>query len=210
MNKISHSLDRSFIIFVCIPSECIKKVKVFSKMRVCQLNSLFPSPNKSYFYKGIILDENNTLSFYNIHSESNIFAIPKNESHSLVDLSRFRNLHHNYDDLSESIRYAMIDETKVESARLRDLQLTRIEGKTRQFVKICKSCLEGIEQHQKLEKPQSLITNFGSLSAPSKEPLPAFWTVQPPKTFKVDFNMSPSLASEEKIENDNELIPKKI
>ena len=192
------------IIFLCVPSECIKQVKVYKKMKINQLQTIFPEKKKSFLFNGDLLEEKMTLEFYGIRNHSNIFVIPKTTNKSLIS-EKWSHLTKNCDEYNENIRYAVIEETKNESARIRDLQLIKLENKSRQYNKLCKNLISNIELDNNDDNISSNIPNINQ--TPSISPLPAFWI----DSFENKFNHSSfNQENEEKLENILLFRPKQI
>lgn len=134
-------------------------------MTISQLDKLFPDKPKRYIYKGKLLDENFTFEQYDISSGAHLFALfDDDESNNWIQLSCDADYFH------ERAMLSLTQDAKLESYKIRDLQLTKLESRPRSYNKYCKGCLDkkGFFRYDMLDS-QSFSPLFCSDS------FPIFW-----------------------------------
>jgi hypothetical protein len=107
---------------IFIPGYRRQTVRVRPSNPISSLQSLIPDAD--FIFKGEVLNENQTFSFYDIQSKDTVVALPKRRSGEVTQWTRITR---HYDDFQESMRSATNFKTENEGARLRDLFWRRRE-----------------------------------------------------------------------------------
>ncbi|EAY10206.1 hypothetical protein TVAG_118580 [Trichomonas vaginalis G3] len=154
------------ILYVCVPTVCIKQVRINPHLPISSLNKLFPHSQKIYLYQGITLVPHLTFENYCISEGQNIIATDASSNNT--DWS-----YHNYESYSDKIQIAFDDKMKLESAKMRDIQLSRLETKPTAFRKLSQLSLS--KEYPVLAPVNNSSNTYSKPSAPSSIPLPAFW-----------------------------------
>lgn len=127
-----------------------------------------------FMAKGVILSESNTFEFYGLLPNDVIWSIPLVQQ-NLLDLQTWAARSLDADAFSESLSAMNNCGMSKEMARLRDLQMTRMERRPRTFRKVV-DCYKRVIQKQSLKseiKTESVHSE--PLLSPSDEPLPVLW-----------------------------------
>jgi hypothetical protein len=166
-------------IYVCVPNLCIKQVRVCKTMHVRSLNKLFPNTKKVFLFDCLFMNEEMTIGYYGIKNNDSIIALPKNtkvnpktyQSRPCADL------------FDEKIQITFNSNTKSEAIRLRDLQLMKLEVKSRAFNKYVKNVREK-EIFEIEPEPVYTETKYFKPETPASKPLPCFWSKTVPKSME--------------------------
>jgi hypothetical protein len=156
---------------VCSPQEPVRFLSVRLSSQVQSLQSLWSSP-KRFIFNGAELLETMTFNFYGIRDGDSIVAISVNNCHSLYGLNYWLSLTRDSDSFNDSLRWMLDAKTNGEAARLRDLQMVRVERKSRLFRRIS-SAVVNEETCSGITAP--LVIDYPPASEPSTEPLPVPW-----------------------------------
>ena len=157
-------------IYICVPGICIKQVRASKQMHVKSLNKLFPYHDKSFYFDGAKLNEEKTLNKVGIRENDTIIALPQN---AVLDPKMF-SIKPNTDVFDEKIQITFNTNIKGEAIRLRDLQMMKLEVKSKMFNKFVKNFHEK-EEAQSVQESVVSPSFYVKPEKPSTEALPCFW-----------------------------------
>ena len=125
-----------FIVYLCQPSKAIKKILVSRKATVRELNFLFPNEKKCFIFRGMTLHESLRLESYGIKNEDHIVVLPENQNEQTF-LSKEKimwiNATRDQQDFNQLMTFSTKFNVRSEMARLKDLRLTKMELKKKEF-----------------------------------------------------------------------------
>jgi hypothetical protein len=117
---------------VYFPQQPLRLISARRSSQIRSLHCLWPSSPKRYIFNGFELLEEKTFESYDIRNGDLIIAFPR-ESPGIfqwIALTRDHEL------FNESLKWVLDPETADEAARLRDLQLWKLEHRPRNFVRL--------------------------------------------------------------------------
>ena len=172
-SKKINFLMNNITIYICVPGICIKQVRACPDMHVRSLNKLFANNQKSFYFDGFKLNEDKTLQKVGIRENDTIIALPKNAALN----PKIFSIKPNTDVFDEKIQITFNSNIKGEAIRLRDLQLMKLEVKSKMFNKFVKNFHEK-DEAQFVQEPIKTPTFYSRPEKPASEPLPCFWGTQ--------------------------------
>lgn len=201
MESIAHNdSPPKFCIMVFNPGRWILKANVLSTATITDILQLIPDRFVRFIHNGTELSSTFSLSMYGVKEGDVIFVLPESKSGSYTE--KWTNLTKDRDLFHDRVCSLIDPETAMEAARIRDLQMLRMERKPKVFRKI--SSVYKVDAPTKQKSKIPAIPNFPKKNeTPSIEPLPAFWTKSDTVYAKHTETMpSPSLLSQDNKEVD--------
>jgi hypothetical protein len=172
---VSHSRELGRVeLKVCSPHQPARLVSARLSSRICALQSLWPSNPKKFIFNGYELLEAMTFESYGIRDGDSIIAVPMGQSDSIYCMNRWFSLTRDCDSFNESMRCMFSPKTAGENARLRDLRLFKVEGKSRTFLK--SGYGRGVDGG--IVVTPALNLDYAAAEEPATEPLPAQWMTE--------------------------------
>ncbi|EAY06505.1 hypothetical protein TVAG_257440 [Trichomonas vaginalis G3] len=189
-----------FCIMVYNPGRWILKANVLSTATVNDILQLIPDRIVKFVHNGIELTDSFSLSMYGVKEGDVIFVLPETKNgasytEKWASLTKDRDLFH------DRVCSLIDPETAMEAARIRDLQMLRMERKPKVFRKISSVYKSDAPTKQKSKAPVNAVEP-PKLNKPSAAPLPTFWATSLPVYTKPSETIpSPSLLSQENKED---------
>jgi hypothetical protein len=118
---------------VCSPHQPVRLISARRSGQVGSLQCLWPSAPKRFIFNGLELREGQTFGSYGIRDGDLIIAVPQGDD----GVHRWMALTRDHESINEALRWVLDPKTAGEAARLRDLQLWRLEQRPRLFAKLC-------------------------------------------------------------------------
>lgn len=160
---------------VCSLGKPIRLVSARITGKIKALQGLWPGAKKKFIFDGSQLEEHMTFEYYRIKDGDTIVALDYEETdNGEFDFARARwmNITRDTDAFNGYIKSIFDPRTSGESARLRDLLMLRMEGRTKAMQRMCAPFTDAKIKHRtQLVVPESL-------SVPrtmSSDELPALW-----------------------------------
>jgi hypothetical protein len=121
---------------ICVPHQPVRFISARLSGPIHALQALWHTNPKRFIFNGIELREDRSFEFYGIRDGDSIVALPLENRASVYAANPWLNLTRDADTFNESIRWMVDPATAAESARLRDLQLMRIERRPIAFIRL--------------------------------------------------------------------------
>jgi hypothetical protein len=122
---------------ICTPHQPVRFISARLSGQVRALQSLWQSSPKRFIFNGIELQEDMTFESYGIRDGDSIVALPMDGPDALYTAAQWLNLTRDADSFNESLQWFLNPTTSAEGARLRDLQLMRLEMRPTSFIRLC-------------------------------------------------------------------------
>jgi hypothetical protein len=113
-----------------------------------------------------------TFEFYGVRDGDSIVALPIENEDSVYGTNHWLTLTRDSESFNEALRWMLEPATAGEAARLRDLQLMRLERKPRSFMKIFSRA--GMDEREPTRSDSSTVLGLPPKS-PSVDALPIEW-----------------------------------
>lgn len=159
------------IVYICVPNVCIKQVKLCPTLPISSLNKLFPNHEKNFLYKGLLLRKEKSFQHYSIGEGDNIVATDRSQGEGTWRMNS------QFESYTDKIQIAFDENMKIESAKIRDIQLLRIESKSKAYRKFASTYQNRDNHHNPVSKFS--FSTYDQPEAPSNTPLPNFWSSSP-------------------------------
>jgi hypothetical protein len=121
---------------ICTPHQPVRFISARLSGQIRALQTLWRSHPKRFIFNGIELREDMTFESYGIRDGDSIVAIPLDNRDSVSDASQWLSLTRDTETFNESLRWMLDPATTAEAARLRDLQLMRLERRPAAFMRL--------------------------------------------------------------------------
>jgi len=158
----------SYLVYLYYPGKWVVKAQISSNIQIRELKKVLPIKTVNLLFSGNILQDSFTFSYYGIVENDAITVVQNN-----CDISKFVPISRNRQQINEKIRSIIDPSLYLEMARIKDVQNTRIEKKTRTFRKICSLFSENSILDRQSSKESHL--SYEKPSLPSTCPLPCSW-----------------------------------
>jgi hypothetical protein len=159
-------------IHIVVPRLCVKTVCAPRKARIGSLKSFLPNSDAEFVFKGQLLNERNTIDFYNLKSNDSIVAIPGKADRFITE--HWITVTKDSDTFSDSVKMIVNRESRDEYLRLRDLRAMRAEMRPRTFRRIGHQKV-GIRARVATESQIVATVVCPESSNLSENPLPVCW-----------------------------------
>jgi hypothetical protein len=163
-----------FPLGVYFPGRFLLRVSVSPTARVSYLRSLIRDSTSSFVYNGVLLNDAMTFSFYRIRELETIVVVP-----IPTEIEKWAQLTQDADAFQERIQFILNEETARETARIRDLMLTKLERRPRPFRRLCASLDSWPSRSPSPTDGNPLQIHYPRADGPSCDPLPAAWMSLP-------------------------------
>ena len=165
-------LGKRVPIMVYFPSRSVVKLKVNLSMSIGDLRKLMHLESCSFVYQGQLLCESMTLRSYDIKEKDAIVVIPDVPQASDVD--KWISVTSDVDSFQDRIRVMVNDRTARETAKLRDMVMTKIERKPRSFRRLC-GAVQALPKRNFYQRHTPIDISYPAPDGPSTAPLPTNW-----------------------------------
>jgi hypothetical protein len=157
---------------ICSPHQPVRFISARLSGQIRALQCLWRGSPKRFIFNGVELLEENTFEFYGIRDGDSIVALPIDDRDPINGTSQWLSLTRDSESFNESLRWMLDPATSGEAARLRDLQLMRLEGRPRAIMKMCAPA--GSEEGRVPRTDSSTVLGLPPKS-PSVDALPMEW-----------------------------------
>jgi hypothetical protein len=167
---------------VYCPGNWVGELSCPVSAKIRELDRLDKDGPYLYLYNGQLLQPNHTFKFYKIGSSDVIIALGSQPESDRIQ--HWRTLTNDSDIFREQLACLMNPKIALESARLRDLRLMRINLRDRTFRKFVSPA--ELSQITISDKPPEhpTVVSFSKPTAPSVDPLPCNFLVTKVKSKK--------------------------
>lgn len=154
------------------PSRSVVTIKVNLSVRVSDLRKLMHLESCCFIYQGQIMCERRPLHTYNIKEDEVIVVI--SDAQQSPELDKWLSVTSEADCFQDRIRFMVNDTTARETAKLRDMVMTKIERKPRSFRRLC-NAVQALPKRQFYNRDIPLNLDYETPDAPSCAPVPVNW-----------------------------------
>lgn len=172
MNPSSRQHEGRVTIVICAPRELLKIISIPLDGFVCSLETLYNGRKRIFIYNGNKMDPTQTYRSYGIREGDYIISIPSSISEE--NESRWISMSRDADSFIEAMRGNLNIRTCREAARLRDLQMDRIEKRSRNYQRILSSYMN-LEENHDIEFSMKIPFIISTAKEPSTKALPLLW-----------------------------------
>jgi hypothetical protein len=167
-------MSESIMIYVCIPSKCIKCLSARSSDECSVLQGLLPGKKVCFIHHGALLRMDHTLEYYGVKDGDTIIAVVELPQSSVLPslVDRWLTLTRTSDSFSDRVRSLMTPTSRRESLRLRDLAMLRAENSRTRNRRLVRRFFERSYREDEQAENSVIAENSAELSA---EPLPKCW-----------------------------------
>jgi hypothetical protein len=116
---------------IVIPRVCVKVVLAPRGATISSLKSLLPNPDATLIFNGILLSDENTVEFYQLHTNDSLVAIPSASDPPITN--HWMMTTRDADAFADSVNGILNPDLRKEMARLRDRAMIRCELRRRAF-----------------------------------------------------------------------------
>ena len=178
-------------IFVYFPGQWILKASVLKSASTKDLAQFMPEKDITFIHNGVILNSTLPFGFYEIKPSDIIICVRNRDLNTQWLSLTNRELVH------ERVSEVMDPQVSYELAKLRDLQMLRIERKPKLYRKMCIQLNEETET----KTPSFTLLIPPKPKKPSDSPLPLIWSTA--QSFNSSELMNPPVPSIEESRNGN-------
>jgi hypothetical protein len=164
------NLSNYITVKIIIPRCCVRTVAIPGLAKISMLKNFVPNPNTALIYKGIILQDEQTIDFYRLNSNDIVVAVP--ESPNSANMKRWISITEDSELLSDSLNLMLNVECHRESLRLRDLVSMRQERRRKFWPKMERRIRDFPDEPVGLIHPTVVP---GRASELCESPLPICW-----------------------------------
>jgi hypothetical protein len=154
---------------VYFPGRFVVRLSVLPTARISYLRTVIRDSTSALIYNGELLNDAMTFAFYRIREFEIIVVVP---SHAAVE--RWAQVTRDADAFQERIHFILNEDTARETARIRDMMLTKVERRPRPFRRLC-SALDLWPARPAAGDAAPLRIDYPRADGPSRDPLPAAW-----------------------------------
>jgi hypothetical protein len=158
---------------VYCPCKCIMNLNVLPSSKIGELRKPLGLEDCHFVFNGQILGLGTTFKSHKIKAKDTLVVIPGGTVNAEVE--KWRSWTEDKERFNERLRLVMRSDTTRETARIRDVMMTRLERKPRQFRRICGAMMSAPATSRSAGKWSSNFDYEGG-AAPSCAPLPIFWS----------------------------------
>lgn len=166
--------DGKRYLYIYYPGKWIIRANESSVTRIADLKDLIQENDVCFFLNGTLISDVLPLKMYSISDNDVIIVVPNRSkgtnNHKVTvfcqDTESIKEQFTQYSDPS----YAC------ENARLKDIQMYKVERKPRIFRRMCQSYRD---THEVPPASEQAVTNIPKIVSISKSPLPIFWGSEP-------------------------------
>jgi hypothetical protein len=155
---------------VYFPGRFVVRLSVSPTARISYLRSLIRDSTSSFVYNGEILNDAMTFAFYRIRELETIVVVPASS-----EVEKWAQLTRDADAFQERIQFILNEDTARETARIRDMMLTKVERRPRPFRRLCLSVDAWPTRPPSAIDAVPMKIDYAPAQGPSCDPLPAAW-----------------------------------
>ena len=160
-------------VMIYVPCRYVVKLNVNPKAHISDLRRLLTLEQCQFVFQGQLLVEARTFQFYRIKNGDTLVVV---QSPDLgVEVDKWLSITDDVDSFRDKMKSVLNEDAGKETARIRDMLMTKLERKPRTFRKLCVA-VEALSQRTFRNKQIQLCTDFPAGDAPSVEPLPVSFT----------------------------------
>ena len=154
------------------PCRYVVKLILNPKAHISDLRRLLPLEHCQFVFEGQLLVDTKTFQFYGIKTGDTLVVVQAAEMGLEVD--KWLSITDDVDGFRDKMKSVLNEGAGRETARIRDMLMTKLERKPRTFRKLCVA-VENLAQRTFSGKNIELNTDFVTGDAPSDKPLPVNW-----------------------------------
>lgn len=174
---MSTTCDEQISLILYYPGKWVITVHMNPSSTIGSLKSLVKENDVLFIHDGEYLIESFPASFYNIKDGETLVIVSSKEYDP--SQNKWHQITRDKESFNEKINSVLNPVTSDQAARIRDLQMLRIEKKSKMFYKLINSTLkENDTMYTNTKIPMNLQIPTKPLTV-SKDPLPLFWNTKP-------------------------------
>jgi hypothetical protein len=159
---------------VFAPQQPVRFISACLSGKIDALQGLWPDSPKRFICSGSELFPQMTFEHYGIHDGDSIIALPRDDPPSRSNAVLWLAITRDESGFDECVRSIVDPATSREAGRLRDLHSTKIEERSRLFIKMCS---QYVQRERDARSGHVTVLSRHSPISPSTKPLPMLWDV---------------------------------